>query len=176
MVRAFTNTAITAKGFKSAMSEVNICLHREEAKLLPLRAATNFFPTEIVHVVFVTVVMKLAKGSSVSLSAGVAALPRQISATSVTSCVSSYQVLLGREGKTTLHLSKCPAGFSGPEGQRMGAWCADRVQKEAGGAVCCRNRAGSLSFSLLWQGLTLSPDINHPTCFWDPLIDGGSLL
>lgn len=106
MVKAFTNTAITAKGFKSAMSEVNIRLHREEAKLLPLRAATHFFPTETVCVVFVAVVMKPAKGSSGSLSAGVAALPRQISATSVTSCVSSHQVLLGREGKTTLHLSK----------------------------------------------------------------------
>lgn len=105
MVKAFTNTAITAKGFKSAMSEVNICLHREEAKLLPLRAATDFFPTETVCVVFVAVVMKPAKGSSGSLSAGVAALPRQTSVTSVTSCVSSYQVLLGREGKTT-HLSK----------------------------------------------------------------------
>lgn len=47
MVKAFTNTAMTARSFKSGLSEVNICLRREGAKLLSLRALTDIFPTEI---------------------------------------------------------------------------------------------------------------------------------
>lgn len=112
MVKAFTNTAITAKALKSTTSAVNWSVHwaywLREQQLISFHA-------EPVSLWGVYGCSKRVNGPFVSSC--VPALPCLISAASEIRCVQSEDTFGGKKIKLLFFTQKFPAGFSRTEGQ-----------------------------------------------------------
>lgn len=155
MVKAFTNTAITAKGFKSTASAVNLCLHwaysLTEQELISFHA-------ERVSLWGFYGCSKLVNGPFVSSC--VPALPCLISATWNILCP-VWRCLWGKKRKLIFFTQKFPAGFSGTEGQGMRILHMEDVGNQADSAGSTGTEQGSLGAAQLdWLRVSLAEP--HP--------------